>query len=89
MRLGSQLRSVLIAGGVFVLLGIFGVAGLRLVISRAGEFRVQAQAGQPIVRAIEEFRKQTGSYPPSLSDLAPKYLLGGGPRSARQVAAQV
>ena len=74
MRVGSQLRSVLIAGGVFVLLGICGVAVLRLVFSRAGEFRVQAQAGQPIVRAIEEFRKQTGSYPPSLSDLAPKYL---------------
>ena len=42
--------------------------------SRTGEFTAQAQAGQPIVRAIEQFRKQTGSYPTSLADLAPKYL---------------
>jgi len=42
--------------------------------SRTGEFKAQAQAGQPIIRAIEEFRKQTGSYPASLADLAPKYL---------------
>ncbi len=34
----------------------------------------QAQVGQPIVRAVEAFRKQTGNYPASLEDLVPKYL---------------
>jgi hypothetical protein len=74
VRYGSPFRVALIAVGAFVLLGICGVAGLQLVLSRTREFRAQAQAGQPIVRAIEQFRKQTGSYPASLADLAPKYL---------------
>ena len=42
--------------------------------NRTGEFQAQAQVGQPIVRAIEDFRRQTGSYPASLADLLPKYL---------------
>ena len=42
--------------------------------SRTSEFKAQALAGQPIVRAIEDYRKQTGSYPPSLAALTPKYL---------------
>jgi hypothetical protein len=33
-----------------------------------------AQAGQPIVQAIQDYHKQTGSYPPSLFALMPKYL---------------
>jgi uncharacterized protein YceK len=41
---------------------------------RTAEFRVQAQAGQPIVQAIEAFREQTGTYPATLADLAPKFL---------------
>ncbi|MDI6739524.1 MAG: hypothetical protein QME74_04075 [Candidatus Edwardsbacteria bacterium] len=53
---------------------ILGVITLLPACSRNGEFRAQAQAGQPIIRAIEEFRKQTGSYPASLADLVPKYL---------------
>ena len=43
--------------------------------SRTGQFTAQAQAGQPIVRAVEEFQKRTGSYPASLAVLAPKHLL--------------
>jgi hypothetical protein len=41
--------------------------------SRAPEFRAQALAGQPIVRAIENYRSDTGSYPESLAALVPKY----------------
>lgn len=74
MRPGSPLRVLLIVAGAFVLMSICGVAGLRLMLSRTREFRAQAQAGQPIVQAIDQFRKQTGSYPPSLAALAPKYL---------------
>ncbi|MBI5684284.1 MAG: hypothetical protein HZC54_04330 [Verrucomicrobia bacterium] len=42
--------------------------------SRNAEFRAQAEVGQPIVTAIEEYHKQTGSYPAALVDLVPKYL---------------
>jgi hypothetical protein len=55
-------------------LSLLGVVLCLTGCSRTGEFRAQAQAGQPIVRAIEEFRKQTGGYPASLTNLAPKYL---------------
>ena len=41
---------------------------------RAGEFRARAKAGQPLVRAIEAFRSDTGHYPTSLHELVPKYL---------------
>lgn len=47
---------------------------LLLAFDRTREFRAKACEGQPIVRAIQQFRKQTGSYPLSLSELAPKYL---------------
>ena len=47
---------------------------LHALLDRTREFKAQAKLGQPIVRAIEEFRKQTGNYPPSLAELAPKYL---------------
>jgi hypothetical protein len=53
------------------------LAGMIMFLSGCGrtdEFRAQAQVGQPIVRAIEAFRKQTGSYPASLADLTPKFL---------------
>jgi hypothetical protein len=42
--------------------------------SRTSEFKAQAELGQPIVRAIEDYHKQTGSYPAALTDLAPQYL---------------
>ena len=42
--------------------------------SRTSEFKAQAQAGQPIVRAINAYHEQTGSYPPSLVALVPKFL---------------
>jgi hypothetical protein len=41
---------------------------------RTGDFQAQARAGQPIVRAIEEYREQTGNYPASLTNLVPNYL---------------
>jgi hypothetical protein len=51
-----------------------GFAGLYLAISRPFQFREQVRRGQPIVRAIEEFKRQTGEYPVTLADLLPKYL---------------
>jgi hypothetical protein len=53
---------------------LFGYLGLRLLFDRTREFKAQAKAGQPIVRAIEEFKKRNGGYPASLADLVPKYL---------------
>jgi hypothetical protein len=54
---------------------LLAVAMLALsACSRTSEFRKQAELGQPIVRAIEDYHKQTGSYPAALADLAPKYL---------------
>jgi hypothetical protein len=74
MRPGKTLRILLMVAASLLILGVCGVVALRLMFSRTREFRAQAQIGQPIVRAIEDFRKQTGSFPPSLTDLAPKYL---------------
>jgi len=74
LRPASPLRIALIIAGGSVLLGICAIVGLRLLASRTLEFRAQAQAGQAIVRAVEDFRKQTGGYPASLADLSPKYL---------------
>ena len=74
MRLGTPARILLAVVATFALLAVCGVAGLRLMFSRTREFRAQAQVGQPIVRAIEQFHKQVGNYPASLADLAPKFL---------------
>jgi hypothetical protein len=41
--------------------------------SRTSEFKAQAELGQPIVRAIEDYHKQTGSYPASLDELHQKF----------------
>jgi len=67
--LGSML-GLLIAATCFLLLLVLRYVGF----DGTREFRAQAQAGQPIVRAIEEYRKQTGAYPESLAAIAPKYL---------------
>lgn len=53
---------------------IIGVVVLLSACSRTREFRAQAEAGQQIVKAIEEFRKKTGNYPASLADLGLKHL---------------
>jgi hypothetical protein len=74
MRLGGPTRILLLVAAAFLILGVCGLGALRLMFSRTREFRAQALLGQQIVRAIEDFRKQTGSYPASLVDLAPKYL---------------
>jgi len=42
--------------------------------SRSAEFKAQPEAGQPIVRAINSYYKQTGNFPPSLAALMPQYL---------------
>lgn len=47
---------------------------LHLTVDRSRSFRAQAQRGQPIVRAIEQFKKHTGGYPGSLAILSPEYL---------------
>jgi hypothetical protein len=41
---------------------------------RSRAFRKKVKEGTPIVRAIEQFHKDTGSYPASVAELAPKYL---------------
>jgi len=41
---------------------------------RSREFRAQIRAGQPLVQAIKQFRKDIGRYPKSLPELAPRYL---------------
>jgi hypothetical protein len=53
---------------------VVGVFVVRALFDRTREFRAQAQAGQPIVGAIEAFKKESGHYPASLADLVPKYL---------------
>jgi hypothetical protein len=58
--------------GLILLVG--GVILLRALFSRTREFRAKAESGQPIVRAIEQYKKDSGTYPASLADLAPKYL---------------
>jgi hypothetical protein len=57
-----------------LLLAYIGLAGLRFAFGRERHFREQAKLGQPIVRAIEDFQKETGSYPTSLVELVPKHL---------------
>jgi hypothetical protein len=41
---------------------------------RSKAFQAQVKAGEPLVEAIEAFRRDTGQYPASLPQLAPKYL---------------
>jgi type II secretory pathway pseudopilin PulG len=65
-------KNEFIACGLIVALIFCGLLSLRF--SRTREFRAQAQVGQLIVQAIDEYRKQTGNYPALLADLAPKYL---------------
>jgi hypothetical protein len=67
-------RILLVVAASFFVLAVCGLITLRLMFSRTREFRAQARAGQPIVRAIEDFRKQTGSYPATLTELSPQYL---------------
>jgi hypothetical protein len=71
MRTITSIRAFVVAAGVagVVLLGLYD-----WLISHTVEFRMRAHLGQPIVRAVEQFRKETGSYPASLVSLAPKYL---------------
>jgi hypothetical protein len=64
----------MVAAAVFVLVCFCGVLALGLMFNRTREFRAQANAGQPIVKAIEAFRKETGTYPASLTELVPKYM---------------
>jgi hypothetical protein len=74
MRLNTFMRVVFVAMAAFVIVAALGILALRLMFSRTREFRAQARAGQPIVRAVEEYRKRTGVYPQSLTELVPQYL---------------
>lgn len=74
MRPGKTVRILLMLVCGSCVLAICSLVALRLMFSRTREFRAQARIGQPIVRAIEDFREQTGSYPNSLSELSPQYL---------------
>ena len=40
---------------------------------RTDKYKAQAELGQPIVRAIEDYHTRTGSYPTSLDVLSQKY----------------
>ena len=53
-------------------LGIGG--GLLVLCSCSGGHTERAQEGQPIIRAIYQYRQDVGSYPTNLAVLAPKYL---------------
>jgi hypothetical protein len=57
-----------------ILIAVIGFVFLVSFYNRRDEFRRQAEAGQPIVRAIEAYHKETGHYPSSLADLVPKDL---------------
>ena len=53
----------------------FGIVGsLLLLCSCSGGHTERAQEGQPIIRAIYQYRQDVGSYPTNLAVLAPKYL---------------
>jgi len=73
MRLNrsTQVLLVIVAG---LVLAFGGLAGVRWAFGRERQFREQAELGQPIARAIEDFRVQTASYPASLAELVPEYL---------------
>ncbi len=43
-------------------------------VDRSLAFQKKVKEGTPIVRAIEQFRRDTGAYPVSLTELAPKYI---------------
>jgi hypothetical protein len=58
----------------FAAMFILGAVAFLTGCSRAPEFLAQAQAGQPIVRAIDQYHTDKGSYPAFLSDLVPNYL---------------
>ncbi|MEO8428603.1 MAG: hypothetical protein ABI651_15995 [Verrucomicrobiota bacterium] len=70
MRLSTPMRFLFVV--VAVIFSVF--FGFHLLFDRAREFRAQAQAGRPIVRAIDDYRTQTGSYPASFAALAPKHV---------------
>lgn len=74
MQPGRKARTLVAVFAASLVFVVCGVIALRLMFSRTREFRAHAQAGQPIVQAIEAYRKQVGSYPPSLAELSPRYL---------------
>lgn len=74
MRPGKTVWILLVIAGSLFVLAVCGPIALRLMFSRTRVFRAQAHVGQPIVRAIEDFRKHTGSYPATLTELSPQYL---------------
>ena len=68
--LGVVLGAVcLLFAGILVLVWAFDV-------DRSRDFRQKIREATPLVRAIEKFRTDTGSYPQSLDELGPKYLTG-------------
>jgi len=48
---------------------------------RTAEFKAKVREGQPVIQALEAFHRDTGKYPKTLAELAPKYLpnLSNGP----------
>jgi hypothetical protein len=72
MKDKNQILTWTAGAGGFVIVAL--VIFLHILLDRTDEFRIQAKRGQPIVRAIDSYRKDVGRYPVSLSVLIPKYL---------------
>ena len=72
MQSGGAVRVLLMVVAALFVLAVCGLVAVEL--SRTRKFRAQARVGQPIVRAIEDYRKQWGRYPASLRELSPQYL---------------
>jgi len=65
-----------VSGAVCLLFAGVLVLGWAFDLDRSRDFRKKIREATPLVRAIEKFRTDTGSYPQSLDELAPKYLTG-------------
>jgi hypothetical protein len=74
VKLNSPLRGFIIAVVFCLIVVALGLVAIRLIFDRTREFEDQAQIGQPIVKAIELFRIQSGRCPETLSELVPQYL---------------
>jgi hypothetical protein len=76
----KQLMKVLKAVAIIFAIGLVAlVLAVRILFDRTREFRAKAQEGQPIVRAIEKFKADTGEYPGSIPALVPRYLAEAPP----------
>lgn len=62
--------------GVLSLVIPYSLILTNMLLGRMLEFKLQAYTGQPIVKAIENFKEKNGYYPDSLQQLVPAFLRG-------------